>query len=281
MSSRIKGEAVNLGESYIINIEDENFYKNSKTRLLAEENKKKAMSIIDEAQLEAADIIKQAKQKAEEEALAASEAIKEEAQKFGYKEGYEAGYKDGQDSIHKELEEKITSIDNFIKTTFDVKKRIIKSAHMDMLKLIVQISDKICHKKLNIDEAVLFNIIEKSVSMLKEKETITIIVNPYCREKIVEIIGQLREKDKLISNFKIIEDSSVSKDGAIVESVQCRVDSRICSQIDELSQKLFDELQLISEDELVEKSIEILEIQEPQAELPPVIIEDNENDDNF
>ena len=71
-------------------------------------------------------------------------------------------------------------------------------------------------------------------------------------EKIYAISDELKEKIPQLQSIKIIEDTSVSPDGTIVESPLSRVDSRIKSQIDELSEKLMAKLNSTSDKELLE-----------------------------
>jgi flagellar biosynthesis/type III secretory pathway protein FliH len=73
---------------------------------------------------------------------------------------------------------------------------------------------------------------------LKDKETINIIVNPIMAERIYSISDNLKERITQLKSIKIIEDNSVSPDGTIVESPLSRVDSRIKSQIKEISKNL-------------------------------------------
>lgn len=248
--SRIDSENVNLGESFVINFEDDAFYR-GKSKILHEENKRKAGSIIENAQYEANRIIEEAKQKAAQESQEMLENLKEEARISGYNAGYETGYNEGKTTVYNDLEEKVSMVNTFIQNNFEIKKRIIKSAHLDMLKLIIAISDKICHQKLELDNEILKNIIESSVGLLTDKETISIITNPLMYKHVKEIADKLVSENSLISFIKLIEDSSVSTDGVIVEGVKGRVDSRISSQIEEITEKLLNGLQLIPEDELV------------------------------
>ena len=59
--------------------------------------------------------------------------------------------------------------------------------------------------------------------------------------------NHFREKISQLKSIKIIEDSSLSCDGTIVESPLSRVDARISSQINEIAEQLMngasDELQ--------------------------------------
>ncbi len=262
--SRIDSESINLGESFVLRSDIEyegRFGAKSKS----EENKLKALSIIEQAQEAAKNIIEQAKLTAEQEAFAVSEAIKEEAKQEGYKEGYEQGYQDGIAKINEESSEKITLFNNFVESAFDIKKRIIKSLHLEIVAIVSEISQKICQKKLEIDDEVLLNMTKAAIGLLKEKETITIIANPQMRDAVMQIAEQIKNQNSLISNIKIVENVSVSSDGTIVEGLTGRVDSRISSQIDEIVQKLMVEVQVSSEEELVIQSETYLKQLESQS----------------
>ena len=109
----------------------------------------------------------------------------------------------------------------------------------------------VCQKKLKLDRDILYNITKNSINELKNKEAVTIFVNPNMAKKIYSISESLQKDILSLQSIKIVEDSSVSEDGTIVESISTRVDNRISSQIDEIAQKLLVELQSIDEDKLV------------------------------
>lgn len=254
--SRIDGDNINLGESFVFKIDSSAYARSGKFQ----EDQIKALSIIEQANQDAVNIIQEARNQAEQEANLVSSTIKEEARLEGHNSGYQAGYQEGLAALNSEFAEKIRLFNDFVDSSFEIKKRIIKSAHLDIVNLIVEISDKICQKHLEIDDEVLLNITKASINLLKEKETVSIIVNPIMREKVFEIIEQLKSQNSLVSNIKIIEDSSISPDGTIVEGISGRIDSRISSQIDEITQKLLNDVQTVSEDVLVAESENLPEI---------------------
>ena len=57
-------------------------------------------------------------------------------------------------------------------------------------------------------------------------------------ENITKIADRFREEIPKIQSIKILEDSSVSPDGVIVETLNTRLDSRISIQIAEIAQKM-------------------------------------------
>ena len=152
------------------------------------------------------------------------------------------------------MEERLKNLDNFAASELEMKKRIVKSAHTEILELVTAICEKVCHTELVQNPKLPENLTAAAISKLKEKETVNIIVNPQMAQKIYEISDGLKERFFGLENIKIIEDSSVPADGTIVESVDSRVDSGLKAQISRISDELFNALNSTSEDELVEKT---------------------------
>ena len=215
----------------------------------------KEKEIIEQAEQKAQEIIEQAREQSERmvenarnQALSEVEAITQQA----HQEGFEAGRLEGLEDITNELQDKVIATNNFAKSNFEIKNNIIKSAHLDIINLIIEISQKVCSKSLELDDNILKEITQTAILALKDKEDITIIVNPEMAEKIYAISDELKEKIPQLSSIKIVEDKSVSPDGTIVESPLSRVDCRVKSQINEISDKLMAKLDSTRSDELSE-----------------------------
>ena len=250
--TRIKGNNINLGNSFIVQCDEdfaaENEWKKQRSFIIEKANQE-AQKIIEDAKLQAQQIINDAVFEAQNQC----DEIKENAKNEGYQAGYDNGYIDGTNQITQELTDKIINVDNFTQSTFEIKKRIIKSAHKDIIELLAIISDKICHKKLEQDEKIFEEITKSAINLLKEKENINIIVNPKMAQKIWEISDTLKETVQGLENIKILEDSSVGVDGTIVEGVKNRIDCTIQNQIKVIIDELYRELNFTAEDKLVEE----------------------------
>lgn len=247
--SRIDSEKINFGASFVLPTSDE--------QLRAQElvsAKKIAQELILKAKQQAQLIVEEAKQQAKkhiDDAIAEANSKVTEITEDARQKGHQIGYEEGQIAVKRDLVDQIENLDKFTKSEFDIKKRIIKSAHNDIVNLVVTIADKVCQKKLRIDREILYNITKQSINALKDKENVTIIVNPNMAKKIYAISETLQKDILSLQSIKIIEDSSVSEDGTIVESISSRIDNRISSQIDEIAQKLLVELQSTDEEKLV------------------------------
>lgn len=233
--TRIRSGNVQYGESFIVPVEQDAHNKKiqealNKQRELVEQGERQAAEILEQAQAQAQQLIEDATN----QALAQVDEITQKA----HEEGFEAGRQEGLENITNELSDKIINVDNFAQCNFDIKNNIIKSAQRDIVNLVIEIAQKVCSKSLELDDKILMEITENAIRALKDKEDITIIVNPEMAEKIYAISDELKEKVPQLSSIKIVEDNSVSPDGTIVESPLSRVDCRIKSQIDEIANKL-------------------------------------------
>lgn len=262
--SRIESGKINLGNSFVLNAEGRAQLNKeiSDAKLIAD-------SIIADAKKQAEAILSQAKNQAESTVAGAAqqaEASKEQIVGEARQKGYEEGYANGQERITTEMEDLIYNIDNFAKCRFEMKNRIIKSIHTDILDLVLSISEKICKVQLSQNKEVLENLVKEAISLLKEKESVTIIVNPEMAQKIYAISDNLKNSIHNLEHIKIVEDTSVSPDGTIVESVGSRIDARVSAQIEQISHKLFSELNSTSERQLVRELAE----EEPQDDIKEI-----------
>lgn len=247
--TRISSDNIQLGGSFVVPIEQSSHNVKIQEALEREKEiilqaEQKAQEIIEEARRCASELLEEAKNQAMSEVTAITEKA--------HQEGFEAGRQEGLSNITEELRDKIVAVNDFAKNSFEIKKNIIKSAHVDIIQLIVEIAQKVCSKSLELDDNILKELTQKAIHSLKDKEDITIIVNPEMAEKIYAISDELKELIPQLSSIKIIEDQSISPDGTIVESPLSRVDCRIKSQIGEIADKLMAKLDSTPSEELDE-----------------------------
>ena len=239
-SNRIKSQEIQLGDNFVLPIEQTRVTaQQAKVQKIIEETDAKAKQIIDnaenKAQLvtqtannEAERIIEEARKKAQQE----YESIKNKA----YEEGFKKGEQDGLAKFQNDSLEALKSLDTLASSSFEMKKNIIDSASRDIVDLVSMIADKVCHEKF--DDEILYNITLDAIKQLNDKENITIIVNPLLVENINNLIENFRAEIPKLNTLKIIEDTSLSPDGVIVETLNSRLDSRISSQISEIARKM-------------------------------------------
>ena len=153
MSNRIKSDEIQIGNSYVLPIEQSNVtVQQAKVKKIIEETDAKAQQIINNAENqsqniletannEATKIIENARIKAQEE----YESIKQQA----YQEGFTKGEQDGLTNFQNNSYDALNSLNILASTTFDMKKNIIDSASIDIVELVANIADKVCHIKFD------------------------------------------------------------------------------------------------------------------------------------
>lgn len=274
--TRIKSDNIQLGDSFVVPIDQSSHNKKIQEALEKEQEiilraEQRAQEIIEESKNQGQELIEEAKN----QALSEVDAITQKA----HDEGFEAGRQEGLENITQELQDKIIAVNDFAKCNFDIKNNIVKSADSDIVKLVIEISQKVCGKSLELNPDILKEITINAINSLKDKEDITIIVNPEMAAKIYAISEELKERIPQLSSIKIVEDNSVSPDGTIVESPLSRVDSRVKSQINEIADKFLGKLdstpmeekpveeQIVSEKIIEETEICSSEVVEPIEEI--------------
>ena len=257
--SKLEAKKIQYGQSIVIGA-NEAEHKRQKilheAELIMAAARAKANEIIATAQYEAGQIIDDARASAQQtvdQANEESDKIRDDA----HVQGIEIGREEGFNAITAEMQDKILMVDNFAEVTFEIKKKIIKSAQKDIISLISAISDKIARNSLKTSNELLAEITANAIDLLPEKEHVNIIINPELAERIYAIEPELREKIAVLKHMKFIEDSAISSDGPIVEGINSRVDARLSSQINEITSKLLAALHSVSEEELVSETFQM------------------------
>ena len=240
MSNRIKSNDIQIGQNYVLPIEQSSVtLQQAKVKKIIEETDAKAQEILSNAENKSLIIVHTANNEAQriiEDARKQAEKDYEEIKQKAYQEGFFKGQEDGLEKFKSDSIESLKSLETLASSSFDIKKNIIDSATLDIIELVSAIADKVCHIKFN--PKILYQITLDAIKKLDDKENITIIINPLLVDNINKFSEHFKSEIPKIQNIKIIEDNSVSPDGVIVETLSTRLDSRISAQISEIAQKM-------------------------------------------
>ena len=229
-----------MGDSFVLPIEQTRVtLSQAKVKQILEETDVKAQQIISEADNKSQIIIQNANTEAEriiEEARKKGQKEYDTIKEQAYQEGFQKGENDGLEKFKQDALDGLHSLETLASGSFDMKKNIIDSASRDIVDLVTAIADKVCHT--NFSNQVLYKITVDAIKQLKDKENITIIVNPELIENINALVPKFKEAVASLQSVKIVEDNSLSPDGVIVETPNTRVDSRVSVQIAEIAHKM-------------------------------------------
>lgn len=239
-SNRIKGEEIQIGGNFVLPIEQSRVTaQQAKVQKIIEDTDARAQEILSAAENKSQIVTQAANTEAEQIIERAKNQAQQEYQSIvqqAYQEGFQKGEQDGFNKFQNDAISALKSLETLSSSSFDLKKNIIDSATRDIVDLVSAIADKVCHQAF--DDEILHKITLDAIKQLNDKENITIIVNPELIENINDIVPNFREEIPKMQTLKILEDTSLSADGVIVETPATRLDSRVSVQIAEITRQM-------------------------------------------
>jgi len=267
LNNRIRSSNVQVGQSLILGQkgdkdalsdqekkerqqeEQEKELKKALESMLVEAGKQ-GKAVIEQAEQQACEIIKKAKEEAE--------ILKQQSFKDGFEKGFTEGSEEGSAQAKHKIFQQVWGIEALTSAAFKIKKEIINSAEKEILELSVMIAEKIIRQQLELKPELMREIIKSAIEQLKDREKIKIIVNPALSENLYDFAEELKETIKGLKTIKITEDKTIPKDGVIVESLDSRIDARIETQLGEILKNLICECsQKCNNTEVISEEIDV------------------------
>jgi len=145
-----------------------------------------------------------------------------EGHKKGYKEGFEKGKKEAEEKykklenvLKKDFQEKIQSINTFLKNLEKESKELILNMDKEVLNLALNIAQKLILKEIERDPEISLRLIREALNYIAEGTELNIKVNPeeykFLKENLLKHIPPSQK-------IKLIPDESISKGGIFIET---------------------------------------------------------------
>ncbi|PIE04663.1 MAG: flagellar assembly protein FliH [Spirochaetales bacterium] len=181
-----------------------------------------------EAQSEAERIIQDAENRREQVfAEARAEAVNE-----GREEGWQEGREEAQrliDRLHKILDASI-----------EKRQEIIDEAETQLIDLVLLISRKVVKVISENQKNVVINNIVQALRKLKSRGDVAIRVNLADLDLTTEHVKDFMRMAENVKSITVLEDSSVDKGGAVIETDFGQIDARVSSQLREIEEKILE-----------------------------------------
>ena len=252
MSSIIKSSRII--EKDQIDIDTPNPKRNE---VLIEQTKTEYKEIINQANTEAKKILAQANKEKEniieegeerkesliQKAYVRSKDILEKNRENGYKEGYDKGIKDGYSEGYKEgkeyadilIEEALKIKQGYL----DDKKAMLNELEEDLIKLVVEIYEKIIRKKTEEDSDLIVSLVLNGIEDLDVIDKITIITSKEDYDILEMSKDIILAKASMISDLDIKYDSTMEKGDCVLETPRGNIDASLKNQLSEVKEILY------------------------------------------
>ncbi|GAC1655643.1 MAG: hypothetical protein NVS9B12_06840 [Vulcanimicrobiaceae bacterium] len=189
------------------------------------------VSLIESAQMQSEILIQEGQQRAIElisDAAAHAGDIEEAARTSGFEEGRH----DGRNAASAELDEMLTTMRGLVDVARAERHKIIEGAEPEIIKLAMQLAEKIVHQQITVDKNVVVSMARAAITRLVNRETVTVRVNPADIEMI------RANKDKMlassdIEHLRVVEDLRVDRGGVVMETESGTIDAKVTTQVKE------------------------------------------------
>lgn len=173
-----------------------------------------------------------------------AENIRDKAKKEGYKEGFELGREEGYKAgFEKGYREGVESFSDKLKYLEKLGEEILLERHRlfeeysyEISQMALEIARRFVFTEILNNSEIVLNIIKNAISLIREKESLKIIVNP-------SIFGLISNTDSLSlegNKVEIIPDETLSEGDIIVISPGGRVEYRLKERFKEIEESFKD-----------------------------------------
>lgn len=185
-------------------------------------NEVAALPAHEEAKIEAANMVRIAKIKAEQ--------IEKEAYEQGFKQGEKAGLGLGQ----KKVDPLIRQFAANLKELAHLKEIFWERCHQEIVQLIFALSKKIIQHEVTLNQGIVFKVIQSAISEAVNREEIRVRINSDDYEFALQSRPELLKLFDDIKTLHFEMDNTISQGGCIIETQFGEVDARLDRQLEEL-----------------------------------------------
>jgi len=160
----------------------------------------------------------------------------DEARNLGFKEGHEDGWKDGRAEVSRLIER----LHKILDAAIGKRQEIIEQTETQLIDLVLLITRKVVKAISENQSNVVINNVIQALTKLKSRGDIAIRVNLADLDLATEHVRDFMKMAENVKSVTVLEDSSVDKGGAIIETDFGQIDARIFSQLREIEEKILE-----------------------------------------
>ncbi len=179
------------------------------------------------------------------EAADTAEALKQEAQKQGFREGYEAGYDEGYAAglakADEETRDRLEAVEKLLADLDAGKKKMLDDYSRDLLRLSLQIAGKILNTELSEDNGAYVRMFKKAVAEISGEKRVTLTVSPHEANFASMSADYLLSMVKDAEQIEIRVDENAPMGTCKVETDNLLLDASADRQLAIVSEKLLGE----------------------------------------
>lgn len=203
-----------------------------------EEAKEKKLSILDNAEAQANQLISEAQEAARQLKETAKAEGYEAGKTQGYEEGLNRGLQEGHAQAMQEAEEIKQEARDMISDAQREIEAYVQEKKESLLSLSLHMAEKIIHEHLHLSPDGVFELVQPILHQLdREEDFVSLTVHSDLRERLHERLPELKQSYPGV-RFAILVDETLEENGCIVESAHKVVDLQVKNQLEAILTEL-------------------------------------------
>lgn len=156
------------------------------------------------------------------------------AEREAHQKGLSEGIREGRELQKKETLQSIQVLIALIQDLSVLKKKMFEAAEEQIFQLTLAIAEKVIHMETTTNRDVVQNVLKAAMKSIVDRENMKIRVHPQDFQYMMEIKPDFLKNCDGIKNIVFEEDASITRGGAILETMFGEVDARVDQQYNEI-----------------------------------------------
>jgi flagellar assembly protein FliH len=144
--------------------------------------------------------------------------------------GLSEGIREGRELQKKETLQSIEALSALIQDLSGLKEKMLEAAEEQVLQLAMAVAEKVIHMETTTNRNVIQNVLKAAMKSIVDRENMKIRVHPHDFQYMMEIKSDFMNNFDGIKNIVFEEDASITRGGAILETMFGEVDARVDQQ---------------------------------------------------
>ncbi|HVN80272.1 MAG TPA: FliH/SctL family protein [Terriglobia bacterium] len=161
--------------------------------------------------------------------------IEKEAYERGFNEGQKAGKEVGEKMVEASLKQYALTLEEL----GNLRTQVLSASEREVVRLALEIARKVVKREVTIDEDIILALVKVAMKRLGEESVMTVRLNP----RDVQSILRLRNGaggSVLSEAIQLVEDPLISRGGCLIETESGIIDGRVEEQFREIEKGFFE-----------------------------------------
>jgi flagellar assembly protein FliH len=151
-----------------------------------------------------------------------------------YERGLSEGIRQGRELENNETMQTLQAMSLIVKEMSVLKKRTLENLEAEIVQLSLAVAEKVIHLEATTNREVIRGVLKEAIKNITDRENMKIRVHPQDFHFMVEIKNDFLQSFDGIRNMTFVEDESIQRGGAIIETICGEVDARLDQQFNEI-----------------------------------------------